>query len=438
MKRTGVLLLVLLAASLCPAADVKYTMEMKVAAGMPSITTTVYIKGDQQRSEVNMMGMGQMTTITQCGQKQTVTIGDRCKAFYVSTLNENGLPVAGAGGAAKKGGVVKIENTIRDTGERQKMLGQEARHLIMKTTMDGQPGSCNPGHAEIQSDTWVIDMAMPGCVARAQEGPPPIVRTSADCQDRIEVSSKGTARAGLPVKTTMTMSTAQGQATSMTMEITELSTVPLDASLFQPPAGYKQVNSQQDVLMCGIGSIAGAMAGAMAEARKQSEADARRSQTAAGGETAAKPAGIRIGVVLTDRSGKLDTGGASAKLIEDIGQKPGFDAVRIEATAPAEIQSEAVAKQCTFILYADVQEAKTGMPSVGGLLRRATGTGGSAQPTQSLRMDYRLTTVQPPNQQVAKDTLNHSEQTPAMSQATDNFMQKTADRATTDASRARR
>lgn len=442
MKRTVVVLLALLAASLCPAADVKYTMEMKVAAGMPSMTTTVYMKGNQQRSDMNMMGMGQMSTITQCDQKQTISIGDRCKAYYISTLDDNGLPVVSSGGTAKKGGVVKIENTIRDTGERQQMLGHEARHLIVKITMDGGPGSCTPGHSEIETDTWVIDMAMPGCVAKAQEGPPQTVRGSADCQDRYEISTKGAAgsmaKMGLPVKTTMTVKASQGAATTMTMEVKELSTATLDASLFQPPTGYKQVNAQQDVIMCGVGSMASGMAGAMAAARQQAEADARQSQGGAAGETAAKPAGIRIGVVFSDRSGKMDTGSASGKLIEDIGQKPGFDAVRIEATSPAEIQSEAVAKQCTFILYADVQEAKTGMPSVRGLLGRATGSGGSAAPTQSLRMDYRLTTVQPPNQQVAKDTLSHSEQTAMMGQATDNFMQKTADRATADASRAKK
>ena len=112
--------------------------------------------------------------------------------------------------------------------------------------------------------------------------------------------------------------------------------------------------------------------------------------------------------------------------------------MRIEARAPADIQKEAVEKKCDFLLYGDVAEAKTSGPKIGGLLGRAAGVGGSVEPKHSIRMDYRLTLVEPPDQQVARDTLSHSEQTPAIEQATSNFMDKVAERATGDARRWKR
>jgi len=144
---------------------------------------------------------------------------------------------------------------------------------------------------------------------------------------------------------------------------------------------------------------------------------------------------ILIGVVTTDKSGKAPPDRLTSQIIEQVGNAQGFQGVPIEARDPAAIEKEAADKKCQFLLYDDVAEAKTTMPKLGGLLGRATGRGGSVEPTQSIRAEYRLTLVQPFDQQVARDTLSQSEQAPSMDPVAGNLATKIAERAVSDARR---
>lgn len=439
MKHATILATVFLLALGAAASDVKYTQEMQMGQGVPAMRTTVYVKGDLQREDMNMMGMGDFSRINNCSTQRVTMLNPRCQAYYVvSGGSEPSAPAAGAQPAARGGGVVKVNATYRDTGERQTMLGYPARHLVLKTTMDGTPNSCSPGHWEMESDTWMIDLpALPACASQMAQRPP--TRDTGGCADRVEYTTKGDAATGLPVKTTMTVTSSNGQRQTIVSEVKEISTATLDAALFQVPGGYKQMNSTQELMTCGMNAAGPAgMAGALAAAQQQ--ARQAQAQAAAGEATAAQPAAgvVRIGIVFNDRAKKLDASTVTRQLVDGIRQHQGFDAVRIEATSPADVQKQAADQKCSFILYADVQEARTAAPRLGGILGRAAGVGGSVQPTQNIRMDYRLTTVQPPDQQVAKDTLNHSEQTVSLDQAVTSFMQKTADRAVSDAARYRK
>ena len=112
------------------AADVKYTTEMQGATGTPALRSTVYVKGQQERRDMNMMGMGEISTITQCAKRQTITINWKCKLYHVAPLDSEEpapgtMPTAAPERSepARKGGVVLVENDIRDTGERQTMFG---------------------------------------------------------------------------------------------------------------------------------------------------------------------------------------------------------------------------------------------------------------------------------------------------------------------------
>jgi len=233
--------------------------------------------------------------------------------------------------------------------------------------------------------------------------------------------------------------------------VKELSTQTLDASLFAPPAGAKQAASAQEVYTCGMGPMmAGGMQAQMAEAMKRArEQQARQQQEQpaqtpiptpyAVGEVGSGGAGRRgvilIGVVTTDKSGKAPPDRLTSQIIEQVGNAQGFQGVPIEARDPAAIEKEAADKKCQFLLYDDVAEAKTTMPKLGGLLGRATGRGGSVEPTQSIRAEYRLTLVQPFDQQVARDTLSQSEQASSMDPVAGNLATKIAERAVSDARR---
>lgn len=436
---------------LAAAADVKYTMEMQTGPGMPSLSTTVYVKGQLERRDMTMPGMGQISTITNCATRQTTMVNAKCSVYWI-VGSEGGAPAAASGaGPARKGGVVKVINEIRDTGERQTMLGQQARHLLLKTRLEAGPGACISGQTEMDMDMWVINVAgfSPDC---QKFGEPPASPQAGGCRDTYEVVNRGaTAAMGLPVKQTFT-TTVDGQRHSMTMEVKELSTQTLDASLFAPPAGAKQAASAQEVYTCGMGPMmaGGGMQAQMAEAMKRArEQQAREQQEQpaqprpptpyAVGEVGSRGAGrggvILIGVVTTDKSGKAPPDRLTSQIIEQIGNAQGFQGVPIEARDPAAIEKEAADKKCQFLLYGDVAEAKTTMPKLGGLLGRATGRGGSVEPTQSIRAEYRLTLVQPFDQQVARDALSQSEQAPSMEPVAGNLATKIAERAVSDARR---
>ncbi len=443
--RTIVLLFLFLVAVAWLAADVKYTTEMQAGSGMPAFRSTVYVKGKAERRDMNMMGM-ETSTITDCTKRQTITINWKCKLYYIAPLDSDEpspqpTPVASPAPRerpepTRKGGVVVIENDIRDTGERQQMFGHIARHVLMKMKMESKEGACNPGRMEVENDLWVVDMALAQveCAPKPGEKPPqmPMARAGGGCRDTYQMNNRGNPAAahGLPVKTTTTMVMANGQRQSMTTEIKDLSTTTLEASLFQLPPDFKLASSQQELYTCGMG-IGQMMAQAMKGAQEAQRAEAQAQSAPAAGQSGE----WLVGVVMTDKSKRLDATTLANDLVQKIDAIPGFDAVRIDSRAPPDIQKEAVEKKCTFLLYADVAAAKSSGPKIGGLLGRATGLGGSAEPRHDIRMDYRLTLVDPFDQQVAADILNHSEQTQAMEQAASNFMQKTAERATEDARR---
>lgn len=442
--RTIVVLSLLVLAVAWSVADVKYTTEMQSPGGGPAFRSTVYVKGQQERRDMNMMGM-EVSTITNCAKRQTLTINWKCKLYHVAPIDSDEpapqtAPVAAPAERAalepvRKGGVVVVENDIRDTGERQTMFGLPARRVLMKMKMEAKEGACNPGRMEMENDMWLVNMelAQVTCAPKPGEAPPQMPQMAGGCRDKYQMVNRGNAAAaqGLPVKAIMTTVMANGQRQSMTTEIKELSTTTLEASLFEPPAGFKQASSQQEIYTCGmgLGQMMAAMKGAAEEAK-------RASAQAEGAAPAGRGAGVwLVGVVMSDRSRRLQPNTLADDLVRKIDEIDGFDAVRIDSRAPPDIQKEAVEKKCDFLLYGDVAEAKSSGPKIGGLLGRFGGGGGSVEPRHDIRMDYRLTLVDPFDQQVAADIINHSEQTQAIEQAASNFMQKTAERATDDARR---
>ncbi len=445
-RKSLVLILLILAAALAAAADVKYSMEMGTSAaqGMAAPAFTVYVKGQQERRDMNMMGMN-VSTITDCERRQVLTVNWKCKLYLTAPLDperESTMPAMGPGAQRaepeRKGGVVVVENEFRDTGERKTLFGLPARHIVMHTKMEAKEGSCNPGHTEMENDMWLVDVqAQLACRPKPGEGRPAFAPVRGGCRDDFQAKTSGSASLmrGLPVISKMTTVTASGQRQTFTMEIKDLYVATLEPSLFEPPSGFQEAKSQQELYTCGMG-----MAG-MADARRQAQAARRSSEAAPAEEAAAAPrrgGEWLVGVVLTDRSGRLDAAPLTERLVEDIKAIPGFDAVPIDARTPPEIQREATEKKCTFLLYADMRDVKSSGGGVGGLLGRRAGLGGLGEAKHNIRMDYRLTTVPPPEDEIAKETLNHSSsdvssERPKLEDVATSFMQKTAERATDDA-----
>ncbi len=427
MKREILLVALLFSlAAVASASDLKYTQQMNAGAGTPGgMAFTVFIKGQQERRDMSVMGMD-ISTITLCPKQQVITVNHKCKLYFIAPMEEGApmmpMPAArqgtGRGEPPRQGGLVVVENEVRDTGERQKMFGMTARHIMTKMRTDAKEGACHPGHSEMEMDMWVVDLsgAQLNCRPKMGEGPPPTMPQAGGCRDKYEIKSKGSAAslAGFPVKFT---------TGNMTMQVTDLSTATLDQSVFEPPAGYKQASSAQEVYSCGMGM--GSIVGAMRSQQSQQREASRQEE--------AQSAGLpRIGVVSTENASGPDPARLSDELVEDIQSTRQFDAVRIDSTTPDEIHKEAVEKKCEFVLYNNVVDARTKAPKIGGLLGRAAGIGGSVTPTHSIRSEYRLALVEPFDQQVAQDNLSQSEQAASMEQVAGSLMKTMANRAVAD------
>src|ERR1043165_2657590 len=228
-------------------ADTKVKIR-QTSAGQTYENTT-YIKGKRQRSETNG---GQMITITQCDLRRNLTLMPTTKTYMVQPYDNASSTSTGAATSSsrpplqqgpKKGGIITSTITTRDTGERKQMFGYTARHIITTMVMQSSPDACSPTNNKMEIDGWYIDAAVAldcdmGNVYRPYHG-----RVSSGCQDRYETKQIGAAKKGFAVWEKMTMFGPNGAESFSTLnEVIDFSQATLDASLFEPPADYRQVS----------------------------------------------------------------------------------------------------------------------------------------------------------------------------------------------------
>jgi hypothetical protein len=187
----------------------------------------------------------------------------------------------------------------------------------------------------------------------------------------------------------MTMYGEGGQAMfTRTQEVTDISRQPLDAALFDVPAGYTEVKSQQE--LSGAPSMADIMAMQRQQSGETSSASDTNSTSRPSTNTAAK---VRVGVVGFNNKTKstVSTDSLREQLIAMLNGN-GIDALALNASSPSEAAIEAKAKECAYILYTDVAALKAASSGkkIGGFLGRAAGvdTGGGGK--SEARLDFRL------------------------------------------------
>jgi hypothetical protein len=169
-----------------------------------------------------------------------------------------------------------------------------------------------------------------------------------------------------------------------TKEVVELSRQPLDAALFDVPAGYTEAMSQQE--MYGLPSIGEAMN----TSRQQDANPTSQSQLDTGGTPSA---GIKIGIVQFNNkaNASVSMDDLRDRLVTEINSS-GVEAIALNAASLSEAQLEAKAKQCTYILLTDVSTLKTASAGkkLGGFLGRAAGvdTGGAGK--SEAKFDFKL------------------------------------------------
>lgn len=361
-----------------PANDLK--IKYKTTTSGQSSENTTMIKGARERSEMRMGQGMDMINIMQCDLKRTVQIGDNTRKYIINKMDADASSDAGVsssppgvGQPSRRGGVVTYVTTATDTGERKEMFGFTARHVKTSLVINSSPDACTPVNQKMETDGWYIDLSFGiDCdLGRSRMMARPPVSPSG-CQDRVQFRREGSARTGYPLVETMTMYGPDGKAVfTTTKEVLELSREPLDAALFDIPAGYTEASSMQE--LWGMPSASGMMGG--------STDQPQATQTNNDGSNlldAKAPGTVRVGVVAinnrTDRP--ISTDGLRVRLIGNI-ESNGIDAIALNAVTPTEAEVEAKAKQCDFILYTDISALKTSAAKkIGGMFGRAAGVGG--------------------------------------------------------------
>jgi len=381
-------------AAQAPANDLKIKYRMTV--GGQAIETMTMIKGARERSETHTGYGMDLVNLTQCDLKQTVQISDKTRKYIITPMDAGDsnaniqTGMADTSGPSRRGGVITYVMTSTDTGERKEMFGFQARHVKTSISIESSPDACNPSSQRMETDGWYIDFSFGlNCeVGRPQLMGAPPARNG--CRDRVSYKRVGTGRTGYPLMETTTSYGPNGSVVfSTTKEVLELSREPLDATLFDVPAGYVETKNAQELY--GMPSM-DAMMSQMAKGRPPVESN----QGIASPDANTKaPGSIRIGVIQINNKTDhpVSTESLRSRLLGEI-QSTGVEAVSLNAGSPAEAEMEAKAKQCDFILFTDIASLRiSAAKKLGGMFGRATGVGSGGIDKTEAKVEFKLFAV---------------------------------------------
>jgi hypothetical protein len=362
------------------ATNLKITYKVTAAGGQTMESTTM-LKGKRERSETRSAYMDSVS-ITQCDLKRNIQINNKSQKYFVTpmeTVTASQTTTAPVGGTSSspvtRGGVVTYTTNTVDTGERKEMFGFTARHIKTTLKIESSPDACNPTQYRMETDGWYIDLTYGlECDFTATQTTNPY-GAQGGCRDRTVFKRTGAGRTGYALSETTTMYGSDGNATfTSTREVVDLSREPLDAALFEVPAGYTEVKDSAELY---------ATPTTTAATSSQSNVDSSYSNQTSNnnaGETKA-PGTVRIGVVtINNKTGKpLSIDSLRDRLIGNISTS-GVEAIPLNAISQTEAEVEAKTKQCDFILYTDLSGLKTSAAKkIGGMFGQAIGASGPAK-----------------------------------------------------------
>ena len=376
MLKTLISILCLVIVSGVANADTK--VKIRQTSGGQTYENATYIKGKRQRSETNG---GQMVTITQCDLRRSITIMPQMQTYMIQPFGDpsatNPANTTGPRPAAQpvtKGGLVTSTVTTRDTGERKQMFGYQARHIITTMVMESSPDACSQTKTKMEIDGWYIDatFALDCDLGSAYQNYQPPA-TPGGCRDRYVTKTVGTAKKGFPVWEKTTMFGPDGtQSFTTTSEVLEFSQATLEASLFEPPAGYREVKDFASMYNTGMPSTPSADNPSSATTTNPTSTSPATTTNPSSPSKATevlpakKPGMIRIGVVAV-KVDKVTEGMNAANLATAVQttlteklKAPNVEAVPIQATVLSQIEAEARQKECDYLVYTAISLKKGG------------------------------------------------------------------------------
>ena len=228
----------------------------------------LYMKGEKIRREFHTQlpdtSKSEQGYINSCDTHTAIELDPNKKEYRIVELGEDGL---GKGWQKRTksqenekpphGGTVEVVTENIDTHESKDILGHSAHHWITKTKKIPGPGACTTAD-EGEVDGWYIDYQVPpsSCSGRfLKKKYPPNGSSHAvgilaqnGCMDRFTFAGEQM-RHGMPLLMrhvnhlrTKMPDGKEGEYVSTTqMEVTELSTAPIDPKTFDVPEGYRRV-----------------------------------------------------------------------------------------------------------------------------------------------------------------------------------------------------
>jgi hypothetical protein len=264
-------------------------------------------------------------------------------------------PETAATETQKAAGVVNVETSIADVGERKTIFGHQARRVM--TVIDRQPqaGACDQVKQRMETDAWYIDAPK----TLAAQPPAAPAGSAAACRDDIKATLVGDAALlGFPIAYTTTVPGEGGKpVVVMQMEVTEFEVTNLDAALFEIPDGMTSVSSGRELA--------------------KSVSDANEVQLAARTATpsapAKKPGAVRVGVPELDNktTQNVDTRALRTQLIAELAEQK-MEGVPLAAASQDELHAYAKDIGCDFLLIAQITELKASKPGRIGRMIKAT------------------------------------------------------------------
>ena len=300
------------------------TIKTTYKTGAETTSYKAYLAKQRQRFEYDR----NIILIRQLDKQRVIEIDEEARS-WVAFLIEAPKP-----GSEAKGGIVTVTSSVVDTGETKNMFGMTARHLKTTVVTSAASGACHPGRETVETDGWYVDIELTDAVDA--------VAPTQGCKDEVRYEGNGATKRAYPVAFTSRIVREKGEETTISAEVTELSTAAIPESIFEPPAGYAERKS--------VGDLAAARP---------------------------KPAGIfRVGViVLHDSTGQqLAVAQLHARLAAML-SGPGVQGVPLGSAAEAE------AAHCDFVLNTEVASVtKSAVGQVagrvlkfGGMLSRGAG-----------------------------------------------------------------
>jgi hypothetical protein len=370
--RTAIAIGCLLTISGVASADTK--VKSRQTMGGQTYENTSLIKGKRQRTETNN---GQMIVIQQCDLRRNIQIMPQAQAYMIQPYDQP----AGANSAApnpatpgsqptavKKGGLVTSTVTTRDTGERKQMFGYTARHIITTMETKSSPDACSQQNTKMEIDGWYIDAAFAlDCdSSRAYTNYRP--QANGGCQDRYETKQVGNAKQGYPVWQKTTMFGPNGaESFSSINEVIEFSQATLDPSLFDVPAGYREVQDFASAFSANAATSEPANTSNPNPGATSNPTSATTQPVNTAAEVGKKREGvIRIGVAAV-KTGNLGEGlnandvalAVQNALMQSL-KTGNVEAVPIQAKLQSAIDAEAQQKECDYVVYSNVAHKKGG------------------------------------------------------------------------------